>query len=115
MFTPDEIKEIRETIKEAIIDCELELGRLFEKYGKPDENNFCDFGKCHQDLLEKLGSEKAIYEACSWKFSADDVFDHWQQTAIDFLEEEKGIKVSRKAHRTLIFAWINETFNEMVD
>ena len=115
MFTPEEIKEIKATIKEAIIDCELELGGLFERYGKPDENNVCDFGKCYQELQEKFGSDNAIYECCSWEFSADDVFDHWQQTAIDYLKEEKGIEVSRRTHRTLLYALINETFDEMVN
>lgn len=111
----DKINIIKSMIKDSIIDCELELGGLFEKFSKPDENNVCDFSKCYDELLSKFKSEKTIYNESTWAFNKIEVFDHFQQTMIDFLKEKYNIKLSRSKDRAFIFELIDETFDEMMN
>lgn len=111
-----QIDIIKETIKDAIIDCELELGGLFDRFSKPDENNICDFFKCYRDLLEKFKSEKAIYNECSWSFDDETVFDHWQQTMIDYLKDHHNIEIDKDDDEDydFILNLIDDVFNEMM-
>ena len=115
-FNQSQIDIIKETIKDSIIDCELELGGLFDRFSKADENNVCDFSKCYQELLEKFKSEKAIYEESSWEFDDEDVIDHWQQTMIDYLYDDHNIEIDIDDDEDydFIINLIDEVFKNMM-
>lgn len=115
-FNQSQIDIIKATIKDSIIDCELELGGLFDRFSKPDENNICDFSKCYNELLSKFKSEKAIYEESSWDFDEVDVYDHWQQTMIDYLYDHHNIEIDddNDEDYDFILNLIEEVYNEMM-
>ena len=113
-FSQPQIEIIKSAIKSSIIDCELELGGLFDRYSEPNENNVCNFEKCYNELLSKFKSEKAIYNQSTWTFDAYTVYDHFQQTMFDYLDEKHDIKLSYSKDRALIVKLIVETFDEMM-
>ena len=113
MIKNNQIKIIKNVIREYLIDCLIIPGGLWDRYGDHD-SNIIEPLKLYSQLLKLWGGAGKIYQKSDWVFDLDEAYDHFQQTGYELLEDEYNIFLDEDEDEIYIRDLIKETWKDIM-